>query len=198
MVAAVSWALRDRRSHSGHVGNTRRRRLITCCRLWPAAWHFLTRPPIIAHSAWMHGTLWNAIFTSLIAKKSMFSIRYVSIMMEIFYIDWQQHWKCDWTMNIGANRNAHANEQYQQNSHRWHTWDLGCFTVRRVFLTRLITRMKSFSFFFLFFFIYLFIYLFIFIIIIYLFFFLGGGGGAQLQCICYLVLYTDLKAAEGF
>ena len=24
-------------------------------------------------------------------------------MMEIFYIDWQQHWKYDWTMNIGAN-----------------------------------------------------------------------------------------------
>ena len=31
------------------------------------------------------------------------------------------------------------------------------------------------------------------------FFFWGGegGGGAQLQCIYYLVLYTDLKAAEG-
>ena len=38
--------------------------------------------------------------------------------------------------------------------------------------------MKSFSFFFL-------------------FFLGGGGGGAQLQCIYYLVLYTDLKAAEG-
>ena len=24
-------------------------------------------------------------------------------MMRIFYIDWQQHWKCDRTMNIGAN-----------------------------------------------------------------------------------------------
>ena len=30
---------------------------------------FLTRPPNIAHSAWMHGTLWNAIFTSLIASE---------------------------------------------------------------------------------------------------------------------------------
>ena len=51
MVAVVSRALRelsepslgspgDRRSHSGHVGNTRRRRLITCCRLWPAARRF--------------------------------------------------------------------------------------------------------------------------------------------------------------
>ena len=24
-------------------------------------------------------------------------------MMKIFYIDWQQHWKYDRTMNIGAN-----------------------------------------------------------------------------------------------
>ena len=30
----------DRRSHSGHIGNTRRQRLITCCRLWLAAWSF--------------------------------------------------------------------------------------------------------------------------------------------------------------
>ena len=30
----------DSRSHSRHVGNTRRRRLITCCLLWPAAWRF--------------------------------------------------------------------------------------------------------------------------------------------------------------
>ena len=30
---------------------------------------FLTRPPNIAHSAWMHGTLWNAIFASLIVPE---------------------------------------------------------------------------------------------------------------------------------
>ena len=30
----------DSRSHSGHVGNTRRRRLITCCLLWLAARRF--------------------------------------------------------------------------------------------------------------------------------------------------------------
>ena len=51
--------------------------------------------------------------------------------------------------------------------------------MQPIFSTRPITRIKSFSFFF--------------------FFFLGGGGGcrAQLQCVYYLVLYTDLKAAEG-
>ena len=33
----------------------------------------------------------------------MLSIHYVSMMMMIFYIDWQQHWECDRTMNICAN-----------------------------------------------------------------------------------------------
>ena len=33
----------------------------------------------------------------------MLSIHYISIMMRIFYIDWQQHWECDRTRNIGAN-----------------------------------------------------------------------------------------------
>ena len=33
----------------------------------------------------------------------MLSVHYVSIMMRIFYIDLQQHWECDRTMNIGAN-----------------------------------------------------------------------------------------------
>ena len=32
----------------------------------------------------------------------MLWIHYVSIMMRIFYIDWQQHWKCDRTMNANA------------------------------------------------------------------------------------------------
>ena len=30
-------------------------------------------------------------------------MHYISIMMRIFYIDCQQHWECDQTMNIGAN-----------------------------------------------------------------------------------------------
>ena len=69
-----------------------------------------------------------------------------------------------------------ANEQYQQNNHKWKTWQLAfqtleryryselvfksldCFTVRPFFSTRPITTdFKSFSFFF--------------------FFFFGGGGG---------------------
>ena len=38
--SAGLWSPGDSRSHSRHVGNTRRRRLITCCRLWPAARRF--------------------------------------------------------------------------------------------------------------------------------------------------------------
>ena len=39
----------------------------------------------------------------------MLPIHYVSIMMRIFYIDWQQHWEFHRTVNIGD----------QQNSHKW-------------------------------------------------------------------------------
>ena len=45
----------------------------------------------------------------------MLSIHYVSVMMWIVDIDWQQYQKCDWTMNIGAD--SHGKERYQPNSH---------------------------------------------------------------------------------
>ena len=90
---------------------------------------------------------------------------------------------------------------------RYRYW--ASFQVTRLFHSatnlsaRPISRLKSFSFFYFLFYLfiillffyyhyyyyYLFIYLFI-------YFFLGGGR-AQLQCIYYLVLYTDLKAAES-
>ena len=76
-----------------------------------------TRHECMAHR------LWNAIFTSLIIKKSMLLIHYISIMMQIFYIDWQQHWECVRTMNIGAN--AHGEQTVStkpENSHKWQTW----------------------------------------------------------------------------
>ena len=106
-----------------------------------------------------------------------------------------------------------ANEQYQQNNHKWQTFQLGLETLERywasfqvtilfhsatIFSNSLIIRMERV---FIFSFFYLFIYLFISFIFdylfIYLFCFFWGGGGAQLQCIYFLVLYTDLKAAEG-
>ena len=90
-------------------------------------------------------------------------------MMWIFFIDWQQHWKCDWTMNIGANRNAHGKRTVstkQPQVKKWKTWQLDFQTLERYWasfqVTRLlhsaITRIKSCFFFFF-------------------FFFLKGGGG---------------------
>ena len=101
-------------------------------------------------------------------------------------------------MNIGVNRvNAHGKRTVSTKpatGDRLDSWafrhwrgielvfkSVDCFTVRPIFSTRLIIRIKSFSLGF--------------------FFWIkrgGGGVGAQLQCIYYLVLYTDLKAAEGF
>ena len=88
-----------------------------------------------------------------------------------------------------------ANEQYQQNSHKWQTWQLGFQILERYWASFQVTRLfHSATNFFQpgwllewneeFF--------------IGCFFFWGGGGGgrAQLQCIYYLVLYADLKAAE--
>ena len=99
-------------------------------------------------------------------------------MMWIFFIVWEQYWKCDWTMNIGANRNAHGKRTIStkqpnsrrslQNRHKWKTWQLGfqtlerysaSFQVTRLFFSTMpITRIKSFYFYFYFLF----------------FFFLGG------------------------
>ena len=75
----------------------------------------------------------------------MSSKHYVSLMMWIFYINWQQYWKCDWTMNIGVNQNAQndkmTKEQYKQNRHKWQTWQLGFQTLER-YWTKLITGME--------------------------------------------------------
>ena len=92
-----------------------------------------------------------------------------------------------------------ANKQYQRNSHKWKTWQLGLQTLERYWASfQVSTLIHSATNFFNQadylneeFFIYFILFFFIF------FFFFGGGGGAQLQCIYYLVLYTDLKAAEG-
>ena len=50
-----------------------------------------------------HRTLKMQYLQVWYVKKSIWSIHSISIMMQIFYIDWQQHWKYDRTMNIGAN-----------------------------------------------------------------------------------------------
>ena len=75
----------------------------------------------------------------------------------------------------------------QQNSHKWKTWQLGFQTLERYWASFQVTRLFHSATNFL-----------LELRVFHLFFEGGGGGGgAQLQCIYYLVLYTDLKAAEG-
>ena len=155
---------------------------------------FLTRPPNIAHSAWMHGTLWNAIFTSLIASEIdvINTLRFNNDVDYLYRLATvlemrlnHEYWcepECTWQTNS-------INEQYQQNNHKWKTWQLGFKTLERYwasfqvtrlfhsatqfFSTRPITRMKCFSF-----------YLFLFI-----HFFLGGVGVGVLSSNAFGAVY---------
>ena len=135
----------------------------TICRQSTAHWH----SGYMAHSEMRYLRIKSA-------KKSMLSIHHVSIMMWLFYIDWEQYCKCDWTMNIGANRNAHGKCDWLDSWASRHCRSikvvfksLDCFTVRPTFSSSLITRMKGFFCLF----------------VCFLFVFCWGGGGAQLQCI---------------
>ena len=134
---------------------------------------FLTRPPNIAHSAWMHGTLWNAIFASLIASEIdvIDTLRFNNDVDYLYRLATvlemrlnHEYWcepECIWQTN-SINKTARSWQLGFQTLERY--WASFQVTVRPFFSTRPITRMKSFSF------IYLFIYF------LFLFFFLGGGG----------------------
>ena len=56
---------------------------------------------------------------------------HVSIMMRIFYIDWQQHWECDRTMNIGANAHGELTVSTKQPQVTDFRWQLGFQWHRR-------------------------------------------------------------------
>ena len=149
---------------------------------------FLTRSPNIAHSAWMHGTLWNAIFASLIASEIDVidtlhfnnDVDYLYRLATVLEMRLNHEYWCEpeytWQTN-SINKTATSWQLGFQTLERY--WASFQVTVRPIFSTRPITRMKSFSFF-------LFIYLFFGVCVCVCG---GGGGGAQ--------LYTDLKAAEG-
>ena len=70
---------------------------------------FLTRPPNIAHSTWMHGTLWNAIFANLIASE-IDVIDTLRVNNDVDYL-YRLATVLEMRLNhiyIGANRNAHG------------------------------------------------------------------------------------------
>ena len=77
-----------------------------------------TSSPNIAHSAWMHGTLWNAIFTSLIC----YEIDVIDTLR--FNNDVDFLYRLATALGMRLNHEywckVHmANGQYQQNSHKW-------------------------------------------------------------------------------
>ena len=46
-------------------------------------------------------------------------------MMRIFYIDWQQHWECDRTVNISDQQNSHKHDKWQTSVDSWASSDMG-------------------------------------------------------------------------
>ena len=136
----------------------------------------------------MHGTLWNTIFTSLIGYEidvidtlrfnngNDFLYRLATVLeMRLNHEYWWEV-ECTWQTN-SINKITTSDRRDSWASSHWRGIDLvfksiDCFTVRPIFSTRLITRMKSFSLFFISF------YLF------YLFLFWGRGGLAVCVCVC--------------
>ena len=106
--------------------------------------------------------------------------------------------ECTWQTN-SINKTATSERLDRWASRLWRCIELvfkslHCFTVRPIFQPGRLLEWKVFHFnlfIFLFsiYFLFLFIYLFI--------YFFFWGGVARLQCIYYLVLFTDVKAAEG-
>ena len=70
-----------------------------------------TSSPNIAHSAWMHGTLWNAIFTSLIGFNNDADFLYRLVTALGMRLNHEYWCKCTWRTN-GINKTA---------GHKWLT-----------------------------------------------------------------------------
>ena len=128
----------------------------------------------------MHGTLWNAIFTSLIASEIdvIDTLRFNNDVDYLYRLATLLEMRLNHEYWCEPECTCMANEQYQQNSHKWETWQLGFQTLERYWASFQVTRLfhsatnffnqtdywnEGFCIFF-----YIFIYLFI---------FLGGGGG---------------------
>ena len=139
---------------------------------------FLTRPPNIAHSAWMHGTLWNAIFTSLIASEIdvIDTLRFNNDVDYLYRLATvlemrlnHEYWcepECTWQTN-SINKTTTSERLDSWASRLWRGIELvfkslDCFTVRPNFFQP--DRLLEWS-------VFHFIYFYLFI-----FFFWGGGG----------------------
>ena len=105
---------------------------------------FLTRPSNIAHSAWMHGTLWNAIFASLIASEIdvIDTLRFNNDVDYLYRLatvleTWEmrlnhEYWcepECTWQTN-SINKTATS-------------WQLGFQTLERYWASFQVTRLSQ-------------------------------------------------------
>ena len=109
---------------------------------------FLTRPPNIAHSAWMHGTLWNAIFASLIASE-INVIDTLRFNNDVDYLYWlatvlemrlnHEYWcepECTWQTNsINKTATSESTKDFQD------SWQLGFQTLERYWASFQVTRL---------------------------------------------------------
>ena len=148
-----------------------------------------TWSPNIAHSAWTHGILWNAIFTSSIGyvidtlrfNNDVDVLYRLAIVLEM-RLNHEYWYQCTWqTNNINKRATSDTLDSWASRHSRGIELvflSLDCFTMRlfhsatNFFSTRLITRMKR-VFWFL-------ISIYLFYFISFFFFFWGGGGGGQL------------------
>ena len=101
---------------------------------------FLTLPPNIAHSAWTHGTLWNAIFTSLIASE----IDVIDTLR--FNNDVDYHYQLATVLEMRLNHEYWCEPEctWQTksiNNHKWKTWQLGFQTLERYLASFQVTRL---------------------------------------------------------
>ena len=66
----------------------------------------------------------------------MLSIHYVSVMMCIFYIDWEQYWKCE-RYQLNSHNTQVTDLTVSRSGFQWHRRDLCIEHVELVLVTRL-------------------------------------------------------------
>ena len=108
----------------------------------------------------------------------MLLIHYVSVMMWIFCMDWQQYWKYGWILNIGANAHGKRTVSTKQPQRKWQTWQSGFQWHRETCIELVFKSLNSFTLRLfnsatIFFMLHVFVF------------------ETQLQCIYCLVTYTD-------
>ena len=75
----------------------------------------------------------------------MLLIHYVSVMMWIFCMDWQQYWKYGWILNIGANAHGKRTVSTKQPQRKWQTWQSSFQWHRETCIELVFKSLNSFT-----------------------------------------------------